>query len=94
MNPNDFRTGSETTVARLTCRDLILQHLDAYVDGTLAAELLGDFEYHLTRCPACVAYLHTYRRTREMSREAAVIATPSGMRAELRQFLLTHLHDE
>ncbi len=46
----------------LTCRELI-DFLAAYLDGELAPEPRAGFEAHLSRCPACVAYLASYRET-------------------------------
>ncbi len=80
-------------MARLTCRDVILDHLDEYIDGTLAPEICRDFEQHLTRCPACVAYLNTYRHTRELTRRSGAVEVPGGMRMQLCQFLLDRLRD-
>jgi anti-sigma factor RsiW len=47
----------------MKCSDLITAFLMEYVDGTLPAETLADFEHHLDVCASCVAYLRTYRET-------------------------------
>ncbi len=46
----------------MTCRELI-EFLDRYRDGELAAEERTEFEAHLARCPYCVDYLESYERT-------------------------------
>ena len=75
----------------LTCREIILNHLDGYLDGTLSPRIVEEFERHLTRCPPCVAYLNTYRRTQDLTRRMGEASMPEGMKAHLRQFLLRRL---
>jgi anti-sigma factor RsiW len=68
-----------------------LDYLDEYVDGTLSPEVVEDFERHLARCPPCVAYLNTYRRTRNLVHKMEPAVLSDDMKATLRQFLLEHL---
>ncbi len=75
-------------MGRLTCREVILEYLDEYVDGTLAPEMFEDFERHLAICPPCVAYLNTYKRTRELAGRMGRAAMPTEMRTQLQQYLL------
>ena len=76
---------------RLTCKEVILDYLDEYVDGTLSPEVVEDFERHLARCPPCVAYLNTYKRTRDLTGKLGQGAISDGLKACLRQFLLERL---
>ena len=46
----------------MTCREVI-EFLIDYVDGTLPARELEQFERHLALCDSCTAYLHTYQLT-------------------------------
>jgi anti-sigma factor RsiW len=46
----------------MTCRE-ILDFLMSYLDGELPPDEQRVFEGHLGECPACVAYLDTYRHT-------------------------------
>ena len=46
----------------LTCEELI-DFLSAYLDGELDADVRERFDAHLAICPACVAYLESYRAT-------------------------------
>ncbi len=78
-------------MARLTCKELILDHLSEYLDGTLGSELVQDFERHLGLCPACVAYLNTYKRTQDFTRRMGSAAMSEDMKARLREFLLARL---
>lgn len=79
------------TLARLTCKELILNHLGEYLDGTLSPEIVEDFERHLARCPSCVAYLNTYKRTQEFTRRRGSAVMSEDMKARLREFLLARL---
>ena len=75
---------------RLTCRDVIALLAD-YLEQSLPTETLEGFNGHLDRCPACVAYVNTYRKTRELTGEVTQVAMPEDMRTRLRQFLLDRL---
>jgi anti-sigma factor RsiW len=75
------------TPDQLTCQDVI-GLLVNYLDQSLTPEVLAEFERHLGGCPACVAYLRTYQRTRELTGEATHVAMPEEMKVRLRAFLL------
>jgi anti-sigma factor RsiW len=53
----------------ITCRELI-DFLWRYVEEEASEEEKGEFEYHLARCPSCVAYMNTYRQTVALGRAA------------------------
>lgn len=53
----------------VTCREFA-EFLADYLDGELAASARSEFDFHLSRCPSCVAYMNTYRATRELARVA------------------------
>ena len=46
----------------MNCREFI-GFLVEYLDGELAANVLADFEEHLSECESCTAYLASYRQT-------------------------------
>ena len=73
---------------RLTCREVILEYLSDFLDASLSPDIVEELERHLAACQPCVAYLNTYRRTRELTARAAPTAMPEAMKAHLRQFLL------
>ena len=52
----------------MTCRE-VADFLAEYVAGTLAADIRGQFDRHLSVCPNCRAYLATYRATIDWARE-------------------------
>jgi anti-sigma factor RsiW len=53
-----------------TCQQLI-DFLDDYVAGDLPLDRAEGFEYHLSRCPSCVAYVASYRETIRITRHAS-----------------------
>ena len=78
-------------MAQVTCKELILDYLSDYLDGLLTSGMATELERHLARCPSCVAYLNTYRRTRELVGETMRVSMPEEMRAILRNFVVTRL---
>jgi anti-sigma factor RsiW len=75
------------TSDELTCQDVIGLLLE-YLEESLTPEVLAVFERHLASCPACLAYLRTYQKTRELAGEATRVAMPEEMKTRLRAFLL------
>lgn len=55
-----------------TCRQLI-EFLDDYVAGELPRERVEGFEWHLARCPSCVAYVASYRETILAAQHASAV---------------------
>lgn len=53
----------------MTCRDLIEFIID-YENGSLPADQLAIFEQHLAKCPPCMRYLETYRKTVDLEKLA------------------------
>ena len=51
----------------ITCKQLI-DFLWAYTSNELSAEERHEFDRHLGKCPSCVAYLDSYKKTVEMER--------------------------
>jgi len=78
-------------LSALTCKEVILDYLADYLDKTLSPAVLADFERHLADCPPCLAYLNTYKKTRDLTRRAMLQAMPEELKAHLRAFLLKHL---
>lgn len=78
-------------MSSLTCREVILNYLSDYLDEALSPEVVADLEGHLASCPPCMAYLNTYRTTRDLTARGAAVSMPDEMQALLRQFLLNQL---
>ncbi len=75
----------------LICKAVILEYLDSYLDATLDEALVMEFEKHLASCPACVAYLRTYAKTRELVGRGAEVRMPQEMGTLIRQLLADQL---
>jgi len=75
---------------KLTCKDAIALMAE-YLESALGPELLAALERHLADCRPCVAYLNTYRKTRELTGQVGRIEMPEEMKHRLRQFLLDQL---
>ena len=59
----------------VTCREFA-DFLADYLDGELPPSTRTEFDFHLSRCPSCVAYMNTYRATRQLAR--AAMTMPDG----------------
>ena len=75
----------------MTCKELIEAFLADYLDAALSPEAVADLERHLALCPPCVAYLNTYKRTRELVGRTGPADMPPEMKSVLRTFLLDQL---
>jgi anti-sigma factor (TIGR02949 family) len=51
----------------ISCREVV-DFLDRYLTGELDPDEVARFERHLSECPPCVAYMHTYQSARAVSR--------------------------
>ncbi len=76
---------------KVMCKEFIMDFLSDYLDGTLTRDVVADLEGHLRDCKPCVAYLKTYKKTRELTGRAGRVEMPPEMRARLREFLRTQL---
>jgi anti-sigma factor RsiW len=55
----------------------VAEFLMRYLDCELDPDVRRDFEHHLLRCPDCVNYLDSYKRTIELGKQAfAAPASP------------------
>jgi anti-sigma factor (TIGR02949 family) len=74
----------------MTCRDAI-DVLAEFLDQTLSREAGEALETHFRDCPPCLAYLSTYRATRELVGKSGRVEMPPEVRARLRRFLIEQL---
>ncbi len=81
-------------MGRVTCKQFIEDFLADYLDASLSPEVVADLERHLEVCPPCVAYMHTYEKTRQLVGREAAPDMPEEMKTILRNFLLKHLAKE
>ena len=77
----------------MTCKDVIGLLAD-YLEATLTEAQVVELEDHLRACDPCVAYLRTYRRTKELAARAERVEMPAEMMDRLRQFLVRRLSSE
>ena len=70
----------------MTCQDAIAL-LGDFLEQELGEHLASDLERHLHDCPPCVAYLNTYRKTRELTGSSQRVPMPEEMKRRLRQLL-------
>jgi anti-sigma factor RsiW len=62
----------------MTCKELI-DFLDDYVDGRLAADERTRFDRHLGVCRDCRSYLASYQATVRLAQNAAAEDVAAGM---------------
>ncbi len=65
---------------RITCRELV-EFLNAFLDGELDPERRSEVEEHLSACPACVAYMRSYREAVALGRR--VCTAPDALVEDL-----------
>ncbi len=68
------------------CRDVV-SLLSDYLEGRLPDAVRTDLEQHLSRCPACLRDLNTYRSTVSLLGSLSDEELPEPLRLRLRAFL-------
>jgi anti-sigma factor RsiW len=58
-----------TSTRWITCKEFI-EFVWAYLSGEVSDAERREFEYHLSGCPSCVAYMNTYKQTIDLTRMA------------------------
>ncbi len=81
---------TKPTTTGLTCRDVIAMLMD-YLEKTLTQGTVDMLERHVATCPSCVAYINTYKRTRELTGRSERVEMPDDMKRRLRELVLQHL---
>jgi len=74
----------------MTCQEAIVL-LSEYLERVCGPALVQQLEEHLKDCAPCRAYLATFRKTRDLTRETGRVEMPDEMKARLRQLLLQQL---
>ncbi len=70
-----------------TCEEVIAL-LSDHLEASLGPKDAVDLQGHLHDCPECVAYLNTYRKTRDLTAKVAAGELPEKMKARLRRYLM------
>lgn len=73
-------------MADLTC-DRCAELLGDYVDGRLAADVLGALEEHVASCEACAALVRDYEAIPGFVRRATDTTMPHDVEMRLRRLL-------
>lgn len=68
------------------CRD-VGKLLYDYIEGSLDLGLSRKLEQHLADCPACLAFINTYRQTIKLSKELRPKNIPPELHQKLRSFI-------
>ena len=76
----------------LMCREVV-DLLAEYVGRTLDTGDVRALERHLDDCPACRAYLATYRKTMRLTGRAMDVEMPDELKRRLRDFVAHHGRD-
>jgi Putative zinc-finger len=74
----------------VTCQEAIAI-MGEYLEAALGDEVVAALEHHLQDCPPCLAYLNTYRKTRDLAGAAGRVAMPDEVKERLRRLLLEQL---
>ena len=69
--------GGETRPAHMPTCEEVLTFLWAYLDGELEEGKRQEFDYHLSRCESCTAYLESYKTTIVLERATATQEGPA-----------------
>ncbi len=76
-----------TAKRSLSCQQLI-DFIMSYLDGELPAAQRAEFERHMSACPSCVDYLHTYEKTVSLVKTCTNDAVPDEVPESLVQAIL------
>ena len=68
------------------CQDVVRLLAD-FLEKQLPADVQGELERHLARCPECVAQLKTYASTVSLLRSVSEDDLPAELRCTLRAFI-------
>jgi anti-sigma factor RsiW len=71
----------------MNCRRLILDYLGDYEDGSMPAAERAALEAHLSHCPPCVVFLHSYRATGRTLRKLKPKELPRNLAEAVMNFV-------
>jgi anti-sigma factor RsiW len=73
----------------ITCREVV-DFLERYLTGGLDPDEVAKFERHLSECPPCVAYMHTYQAASAVAKAALLESeeAPADVPEDLVQAIL------
>jgi len=68
--------------SEIECRQ-IAELLGDYLDGSLPRHTRELIDFHIDGCPACVAFINTYRGTVDAARKLGDVEIPSELKKRL-----------
>ena len=78
----------------MNCRRLILEYLCDYEDGSMPAAEREALEAHLSHCPPCVVFLHSYRATGRTLRKLKPTELPRNLADAVVNFVKARCNKE
>jgi anti-sigma factor RsiW len=78
----------------MSCRKLILDYLADYEDGSMPSAERKDLEAHLSHCPPCVLFLHSYRATGRTLRMLKPKEIPRNLAEAVMKFVKARCSDK
>jgi anti-sigma factor RsiW len=78
----------------MNCRRLILEYLGDYEDGSMPAAERQALEEHLSHCPPCVVFLHSYRATGRTLRKLKPKDIPKNLAEAVMKFVKARCKDK
>jgi anti-sigma factor RsiW len=78
----------------MSCRRLILEYLGDYEDGSMPAAERQALEAHLSHCPPCVVFLHSYRATGRTLRMLKPKELPRNLAEAVMKFVKARCNKE
>lgn len=78
----------------MSCRKLILDYLADYEDGSMPSTERQDLEAHLSHCPPCVLFLHSYRATGRTLRMLKPKEIPRNLAEAVMKFVKARCTDK
>ena len=70
----------------MRCEDLVSVIID-YLEGEMKPEFRAEFERHIGDCSSCLAFLETYKKTKELTSQIGCSEIPPEVKNRIKAFL-------
>ncbi len=70
----------------MRCEDLVSVIID-YLEGEMKPEFRAEFERHMGDCSSCLAFLDTYKKTKELTAQIGCNEIPPEVKKRIKTFL-------
>jgi anti-sigma factor RsiW len=77
---------------KVNCKQAV-GDLAEYLDRALPQDMREAIVGHMKRCPACVTFTETYKKTTVLCRKALMKEAPSGLTERVLAFVREHTRD-